>query len=56
MRKRFQDALCVIPFGRILLAGAASGAELATNASAQRARDVSDASPSAAIENEAHPN
>ena len=50
MRMRFKDALCVIPIGRILLAAAASGAVLATNALAQ-----SDASPYVAIENERPP-
>jgi hypothetical protein len=45
MRMRFKDALCVIPIGRILLVAAASGAVLATNAFAQSAREVRDASP-----------
>jgi hypothetical protein len=44
MRMRFKDALCVISIGRILLAAAASGAVLATNAFAQSAREVRDAS------------
>jgi hypothetical protein len=52
---RFKDALCVIPIGRILLAAAASGAVLATNAFAQSAREVSGASPYVAIENEPPP-
>jgi hypothetical protein len=55
MRMRFKDALCVIPIGRILLAAGASGAVLATNAFAQSAREVRDASPYVAIENEPPP-
>ena len=55
MRMRLKDALCVIPIGRILLAAAASGAVLATNAFAQSAREVRDGSPYVAIENEAPP-
>jgi len=52
MRMRIKDALCVIPIGRILLAAAASGALLATNAFAQGVRG---ASPYVAIENESPP-
>ena len=52
MRMRIKDALCVIPIGRILLAAAASGALLATNAFAQEVRG---ASPYVAIENESPP-
>jgi hypothetical protein len=55
MRMRFKNALCVISIGRILLAAAASGAVLATNAFAQSAREVRDASPYAPIENEPPP-
>ena len=55
MRMRFKDALCVISIGRILLAAAASGAVLATNAFAQSAREVRAASPYVAIENEPPP-
>ena len=55
MRTRFMDALCVISIGRILLAAAASGAVLATNAFAQSAREVRDGSPYVAIENEPPP-
>ena len=55
MRMRFKDPLCVIPIGRILLAAAASGAVLATNAFAQSAQEVRGASPYVAIENEPPP-
>ena len=55
MPMRFKDALWVISIGRILLAAAASGAVLATNAFAQSAREVRDASPYVAIENEPPP-
>jgi hypothetical protein len=55
MRMRFNDALCVIPIGRILLAAAASGAVLAANAFAQSAGDVRDVSPYVTIENEPPP-
>jgi Family of unknown function (DUF6130) len=55
MRLRVKNALCVIPICRILLAAAASGAVLATNAFAQSAREVDAASPYVAIENEPPP-
>jgi uncharacterized protein DUF6130 len=55
MCMRFKDALCDIPNGRILLAAAAVGTVLATSAFAQSAREVRDASPCVAIENEAPP-
>jgi hypothetical protein len=51
---RFKD-LCVISISRILLAAAAGGAVLATNAFAQSAREVRGASPYVAIENEPAP-
>jgi hypothetical protein len=51
MRMRF----CVIPIGRLLLAAAAGGVLLVTNAVAQTAREVRGASPYVAIENEPPP-
>jgi hypothetical protein len=56
MRMRFKDDLCVIPMGRLLLAAAAGGVLLATNAVAQSAREVRGSTPYLAIENEPHPN
>ena len=55
MRMRLKDDLCFIPFGRMALAAAASGAVLATNAFAESAREVREVSPYVAIENEAPP-
>ena len=51
MRMRF----CVIPIGRLLLAAAAGGVLLVTNAVAQTASEVRGASPYVAIENEPAP-
>ena len=53
MGTRFKD--CAIPIGGVLLAAAAGGVLLATNAFAQSTREVSGASPYVAIENELPP-
>jgi hypothetical protein len=49
---RVRSMFCVIPMGRLLLAAAAGGVLLATNAFAQSARE---ATPYLAIENEPPP-
>ena len=55
MRMGLKDDLCAIPMGRLLLAAAAGGVLLVTNAVAQTASEVRGASPYFAIENESPP-
>src|SRR5215470_17616426 len=53
MRARSKDHL--VPMGQLAVAAVAGGALLATNAVAQSAREVRDATPYLAIENEPPP-